>query len=90
MLFSDEQGNAIDSQHSETLERAILSQKQMEINYIISSHKEIILSDEFARTFIKDLTENQLKTFANSLSNKQLQVLAQNLTDGQLQKIVLS
>lgn len=98
--FSDDQGNIIDSGNVQTLENKILLKEQIIINDIISSNKDIILSDAFAKTFITDLTENQLKTLANTLSNEQLQkiipelnsnqlqVLAQNLTDGQLQKII--
>ncbi|WP_250294907.1 magnesium transporter MgtE N-terminal domain-containing protein [Wolbachia endosymbiont of Oedothorax gibbosus] len=98
--FSDDQGNDLNSQSNDILQSHVFSKEQIIVNDIISSNKEIILSDAFAKTFFKGLTENQLKTLANTLSNEQLQkiipelssnqlqVLAKNLTDEQLQALV--
>ncbi|GFR00005.1 mgtE intracellular N domain protein [Trichonephila clavata] len=98
--FSDDQGNDLNSQSNDILQSHVFSKEQIIINDIISSNKDIILSDAFAKTFFKGLTENQLKTLANTLSNEQLQkiipelssnqlqVLAENLTDEQLKALV--
>ncbi|WP_264730210.1 magnesium transporter [Wolbachia endosymbiont (group B) of Episyrphus balteatus] len=101
--FSDKEGNIIDSPDNKILQYSMPHHDTAKVIEDITSSKipkSVLISSEFAKTFFKGLTENQLKTLANTLSNgqlqkiipelssNQLQVLAKNLTDGQFLALV--
>lgn len=101
--FSDKEGNVIDSPDNKLLQYSMPHHDTAKVIEDITSlkiPKSVLISNEFAETFLRNLTGNQLKTLtdilnneklqilAKSLTNKQLQVLAENLTDEQLQALV--
>ena len=101
--FSDKEGNIIDSPDNKILQYSMPHHDTAKLIEDITSSKipkSVLISSEFAKTFFKNLTGNQLETLADilnneklqilvkSLTNKQLQVLAENLTDEQLQALV--
>lgn len=101
--FSDEEGNVIDSPDNKVLQYSMPHHDTAKVIEDITSFKipkSVLISNEFAKTFLKNLTENQLETLADilnneklqilakSLTNKQLRVLAENLTDKQFQALV--
>ncbi|WP_264685277.1 magnesium transporter [Wolbachia endosymbiont (group B) of Parapoynx stratiotata] len=101
--FSDKEGNIIDSPDNKILQYSMPHHDTAKVIEDITSSKipkSVLISSEFAKTFFKNLTGNQLETLADilnneklqilakSLTNKQLQVLAENLTDGQFLALV--
>lgn len=101
--FSDKEGNIIDSPDNEILQYSMPHHDTAKVIEDITSFKipkSVLISNDFAETFLRNLTGNQLKTLtdilnneklqilAKSLTNKQLQVLAENLTDEQLKALV--
>ncbi|WP_395461209.1 MgtE intracellular N domain protein [Wolbachia endosymbiont (group B) of Ablattaria laevigata] len=101
--FSDKEGNIIDSPDNKILQYSMPHHDTAKVIEDITSlkiPKSLLISNEFAKTFFKNLTGNQLETLtdilnneklqilAKSLTNKQLQVLAENLTDGQFLALV--
>ncbi|WP_265030602.1 magnesium transporter [Wolbachia endosymbiont (group B) of Athalia cordata] len=101
--FSDKEGNIIDSPDNKILQYSMPHHDTAKVIEDITSSKipkSVLISNEFAKTFFKNLTGNQLETLADilnneklqilakSLTNKQLQVLAENLTDGQFLALV--
>ncbi|WP_264686783.1 MULTISPECIES: MgtE intracellular N domain protein [unclassified Wolbachia] len=101
--FSDKEGNIIDSPDNKILQYSMPHHDTAKLIEDITSSKipkSVLISSEFAKTFFKNLTGNQLETLADilnneklqilakSLTNKQLQVLAENLTDGQFLALV--
>ncbi|WP_353289098.1 MgtE intracellular N domain protein [Wolbachia endosymbiont (group A) of Pogonocherus hispidulus] len=101
--FSDKEGNVIDSPDNKLLQYSMPHHDTAKVIEDITSlkiPKSVLISNEFAETFLRNLTGNQLKTLtdilnneklqilAKSLTNKQLQVLAENLTDAQFRALV--
>uniref|UniRef100_A0A3B0JGB4 MgtE intracellular N domain protein n=1 Tax=Wolbachia endosymbiont of Aleurodicus dispersus TaxID=1288877 RepID=A0A3B0JGB4_9RICK len=101
--FSDKEGNIIDSPDNKILQYSMPHHDTAKVIEDITSSKipkSVLISSEFAKTFFKNLTGNQLEILADilnneklqilakSLTNKQLQVLAENLTDGQFLALV--
>lgn len=86
--FSDEEGNVIDSTANEALRYSMPhydTEKMIEDITSSKIPKSVLISNKFAKTFFKNLTENQLETLADTLNNEKLQILVKNLTDKQLQ-----
>ncbi|WP_264682703.1 MULTISPECIES: MgtE intracellular N domain protein [unclassified Wolbachia] len=101
--FSDKEGNIIDSPDNKILQYSMPHHDTAKVIEDITSSKipkSVLISSEFAKTFFKNLTGNQLETLADilnneklqilakSLTNEQLKVLAENLTDGQFLALV--
>lgn len=86
--FSDKEGNIIDSPDNKILQYSMPHHDTAKVIEDITSSKipkSVLISSEFAKTFFKNLTGNQLETLADILNNEKLQILAKSLTNKQLQ-----
>ncbi|UIP92875.1 hypothetical protein JSQ73_000590 [Wolbachia endosymbiont of Anopheles demeilloni] len=86
--FSDEEGSIIDSPDNQVLQYSMPhhdTERVIEDITQVKIPKSVLTSNEFAKTFLKNLTGNQLETFADILNNEKLQILAKSLTNKQLQ-----
>ncbi|WP_265041772.1 magnesium transporter [Wolbachia endosymbiont (group B) of Melanostoma mellinum] len=86
--FSDKEGNIIDSPDNKILQYSMPHHDTAKLIEDITSSKipkSVLISSEFAKTFFKNLTGNQLETLADILNNEKLQILAKSLTNKQLQ-----
>ncbi|MFP3023721.1 MAG: MgtE intracellular N domain protein, partial [Wolbachia sp.] len=85
--FSDKEGNVIDSSDNETLQYSMPHYDTAKVIEDITSvkiPKSVLISSEFAKTFFKNLTGNQLETLVDILSDEKLKTLVENLPDKQI------
>ena len=91
--FSDKEGNIIDSPDNKILQYSMPHHDTAKVIEDITSSKipkSVLISSEFAKTFFKNLTGNQLETLTDILNNEKLQILAKSLTNKQLQVLAES
>ncbi|BET30205.1 MAG: hypothetical protein ABS251_02180 [Wolbachia endosymbiont of Ephestia elutella] len=82
--FSDKEGNIIDSPDNKILQYSMPHHDTAKVIEDITSSKipkSVLISSEFAKTFFKNLTGNQLETLTDILNNEKLQILAKSLTN---------
>ncbi|OAB81899.1 hypothetical protein WSTR_03630 [Wolbachia endosymbiont of Laodelphax striatellus] len=85
--FSDIEGNIIDSPHNKLLQYSMphyYAAKVIEDMTLLKIPKSVLTSSEFSKTFLRNLTENQLEILVNLISDEKLKTLVKNLSDKQI------